>query len=332
MKVSVIISSHNYSSFIANAIESVIDQDYEGDVECLVVDDGSTDNTHSVIKPYLEKITFISQKNKGQSSAINSALANTSGNYIFFLDADDYWRNDKISRVLELYSADTELGLIHHPHILVNAKNQFIDWETNPRETPITQHLSFSPARGDIRSMMLEYNLPWMFNTTSSMSMPRWLCDMIFPLPETININADTLFAPVAATIAKVGFIDKPLSYYRIHGKNNWAPTSSNNFSTDTSLIAIKNLALLNEQYSFAEKILAANDIHWKFNAKGTWPYIRKKALAEGKPYIYYVPAGLLQLFTCDGALRIKIKEAKKLFKMSISHTTIKDLKNWLLF
>jgi glycosyltransferase involved in cell wall biosynthesis len=89
-KVSVIIPAYNVESILSRAVESALTQDPPPH-EIIVINDGSTDNTASVAKRYGDRIRYIEQTNQGQGPARNAGLSVCSGEYIGFLDADDYW-------------------------------------------------------------------------------------------------------------------------------------------------------------------------------------------------------------------------------------------------
>jgi len=95
--VSVIIPSFNRDIFVARAIYSVLLQNFEP-IEIIVVDDGSTDYSHYVYKMFSGSIKVLyHQINKGVSAARNSGIKYSSGEYIAFLDSDDYWLPNKLS-------------------------------------------------------------------------------------------------------------------------------------------------------------------------------------------------------------------------------------------
>src|SRR3989304_595361 len=96
-RVSVIIPTYNTAHYIAPAVESVLGQTYQ-DTEIIVVDDGSTDNTRTVLTPYMDRIQYIVQDNKGRSEARNRGIHQSQGEFIAFLDADDLWLPDKLSQ------------------------------------------------------------------------------------------------------------------------------------------------------------------------------------------------------------------------------------------
>lgn len=98
--VSIVIPTYNYADYLPRAIQSCLDQSYRP-LEIIVVDDGSTDNTKNIIDGYNEKIIYVRQKNSGVSSARNRGLELAGGNYIAFLDADDYLTKNAIRIRLE---------------------------------------------------------------------------------------------------------------------------------------------------------------------------------------------------------------------------------------
>lgn len=98
--VSIIMPSYNTASFIAESIQSVLAQSYK-DWELIIVDDCSTDNTDNVVKPYLtdERIRYLkNEKNSGAAVSRNRALRGTKGKWIAFLDSDDLWMPEKLTK------------------------------------------------------------------------------------------------------------------------------------------------------------------------------------------------------------------------------------------
>ena len=89
-KVSVIIPNYNYAHYVGAAIESVLNQTYP-DIEIVVVNNGSTDNSLEVLSKYAGKICLVNQENLGQSGSRKSGLNSATGDYIAFLEADDTW-------------------------------------------------------------------------------------------------------------------------------------------------------------------------------------------------------------------------------------------------
>jgi len=100
-KVSVIIPLYNQKQFIGDAINSLLNQTYPI-IEIIVVNDGSTDNPLPILEEYKDKIVLINQKNMGLAGARNTGIKYSSGEYIQFLDADDFLNKDKIKLQLDL--------------------------------------------------------------------------------------------------------------------------------------------------------------------------------------------------------------------------------------
>lgn len=110
-KISVIIPTHNRSSLLKRAIKSVLQQDYEN-IELLVIDDASTDDTETVVQSFNDDriIFFKNEKNMGSNFSRNFGLRNANGDFIAFLDDDDYYsNNNKFSRQLELFNRNNDL-------------------------------------------------------------------------------------------------------------------------------------------------------------------------------------------------------------------------------
>jgi len=101
--VSIVMPSYNTAEYIAESIQSVLAQSYKN-WELLIVDDCSTDNTDEIVKPYLidERIRYLrNEKNSGAAVSRNRALRDAKGKWIAFLDSDDLWMPDKLSKQIK---------------------------------------------------------------------------------------------------------------------------------------------------------------------------------------------------------------------------------------
>jgi glycosyltransferase involved in cell wall biosynthesis len=107
--ISVVIPSYNRAGTIKRAVDSVLNQTYP-DIEVIVVDDGSTDNTKTVLSEISDKrFRYIYQENAGACAARNNGIKHAIGEYIAFQDSDDAWRPEKLERQLKTmqqYNAD----------------------------------------------------------------------------------------------------------------------------------------------------------------------------------------------------------------------------------
>jgi len=101
-KVSVIMPAYNCEKTVIRAIDSVLQQSYKN-IELIVIDDGSTDNTKKICKKIKsEKLLFYSKENGGPSSARNYALKKATGKYIMFIDSDDYFLDNTVETMVSL--------------------------------------------------------------------------------------------------------------------------------------------------------------------------------------------------------------------------------------
>lgn len=108
--ISVIIPTYNRAITISQTIDSVLNQTY-GNLEIIVIDDGSTDNTREILAPYGKKITYLSQANSGVSSARNAGIQQARGEYAAFLDSDDLWCPQKLHKQIEAIQKNKEYAL-----------------------------------------------------------------------------------------------------------------------------------------------------------------------------------------------------------------------------
>jgi len=112
--VSVIIPTHNRGNLITETIESVLAQSY-GNIEILIVDNGSTDDTENIIKKIkTSRIQYFKQENSGgPAGPRNVGIRKSRGEYIAFLDSDDIWLPDKIKKQVEILECKPETGLVY---------------------------------------------------------------------------------------------------------------------------------------------------------------------------------------------------------------------------
>ena len=110
-RVSVIIPTYNRANLIPRAIESVLQQTYEN-IEIIVVDDGSTDNTKAALKPYFDHITYLTSNHKGTANARNIGMKAADGEYIAFLDSDDTYLSYKLSLQIDFMTRHSSIGMV----------------------------------------------------------------------------------------------------------------------------------------------------------------------------------------------------------------------------
>lgn len=128
--VTAAITTYNRARFLPGALESAFAQTYDGEVEVLVVDDGSTDETPDVLARYGDRIRVVRQENGGRSAARNTAVREARGAYLSFLDSDDRWLPDKLTRQVPALEADERVGMVHGHVDLVDEHGRPLPDET----------------------------------------------------------------------------------------------------------------------------------------------------------------------------------------------------------
>ncbi|MEG4420425.1 glycosyltransferase [Microcoleus sp. LAD1_D5] len=117
--ISVIIPAYNGDRYIVQAVESALCQTFT-DLEIIVVDDGSTDSTQQVLQSYFDRIRYIYQENQGVGVARNLACQLAQGEFLAFLDADDYFLPSKLEKQLACFDADPTLDMVQTGWLIVD--------------------------------------------------------------------------------------------------------------------------------------------------------------------------------------------------------------------
>src|SRR6266852_576807 len=120
-QVSVIVPVWNGEATVANAIESALDQDFDG-VEIVIVNDGSRDDTASVLDRYRASVCIINQENRGLAAARNAGATVSKGEYLSFLDADDVWLPEKLAKSIATLTENREAVLAYSDAIAVDER------------------------------------------------------------------------------------------------------------------------------------------------------------------------------------------------------------------
>ncbi len=212
--VSIVINNYNYGHFLGDAIDSALAQTYSN-VEVVVVDDGSTDNSHTVIKHYGDRIIPIYKPNGGQASAFNAGFAASNGDIICFLDADDVYLPRKIETVVEQISNFQSMQWCFHPLQLVDINQKSIEPILGirlPHKLDLRQHM----AQGQLKGYF-----PFAIPPTSGLCFTRALLLQILPMPTAnLKILADSYLQFAALGLASGVALENPLALQRLHGNN----------------------------------------------------------------------------------------------------------------
>jgi glycosyltransferase involved in cell wall biosynthesis len=144
--VSVLVPAYNVAWCVGKAIDSVLEQDFR-DFEIVVVNDGSTDDTLAVLRAYGDAVRVVDQRNGGMSNARNAALRAARGEFVAFLDADDWWLQGKLGRQVELLRSRPDLGFCSCSARVVDMEGRLLSlWQCPSWTGPFLVHLFGSSA------------------------------------------------------------------------------------------------------------------------------------------------------------------------------------------
>ncbi len=207
---SVLINTYNYGCYIEEAIDSVLSQTFpQEQIEIIVVDDGSTDDTANRVKKYGDRISYIYKTNGGQASAFNAGVEAANGEIIAFLDSDDYWAPSKLQEVAVEFGRSSLVDFVYHYMDVVDSDRRLLDRYVYPE-----------PVKENYLKTYLSGNLPW-FSSTSGMAIKKGCLKKMMPLPEDFSIAADMyLHYLLPFYMQGLSLVKKFLGYYRLHGGN----------------------------------------------------------------------------------------------------------------
>src|ERR1035437_5829495 len=138
--VSIITPSYNQAQFLEKTILSVLSQNYPN-IEYIIIDGGSTDNSADIIRKYENKISFwISEKDKGQSDAINKGWKRAKGKYCSYLNSDDELVPGAVSKIVEAFEKNQDAGVVYGDYTFIDENEKEISRERG-RQTDLRKLL-----------------------------------------------------------------------------------------------------------------------------------------------------------------------------------------------
>jgi glycosyltransferase involved in cell wall biosynthesis len=203
--VSVVIPTYNYGRFIAEAIESALGQTLTA-LEIVVVDDGSTDDTETVLRKFGGQVRYVKQLNIGVSEARNRGVDETKGELIAFLDADDIWEPTKLQKQAEQFATDNRVGLVHC------GMREFHS------TTDKTLGFRVEGSDGQVADELLVWERPAINVSGSAIMVSRKAIDEVGGFDPRLKCGEDWDLCYRIARKYQVGFVPEPLVNYRIHG------------------------------------------------------------------------------------------------------------------
>ncbi len=219
--VSIVVNNFNYGHFLAEAIDSALDQTYEM-VEVIVVDDGSTDNSRDVIAGYGDRIIPVLKENGGQQTAFFAGFQQSSGDIVIFLDADDVLLPHICTDVVKAFKADPTVSKVQY-------RLEIIDTVGTPTGEFMPPRTLDMPS-GDLRRHMLEFPDDVRTPPTSGNAFAAKTLRQILPVPDAKQIpngvvdpaGADLYLFNLAPLFGPVVSLPTIGGRYRIHGNNQY--------------------------------------------------------------------------------------------------------------
>ncbi|MFD2244910.1 glycosyltransferase family 2 protein [Pontibacter ruber] len=287
-KVSILIPLFNSENFITEAIKSVFNQTWKN-IEIIIVDDGSTDNSFSIAKSFeSEKVKVFSIQNGGACKARNFAFAKSTGDYIQYLDADDILSKNKI-------------------------ENQLLLLMTNGPETIASCawgrfHKNITDWKVELQRINKSYDFPlnWLIDSwsgrgvgqTSIWLTPRKLIETAGPWNEKLTVNQDgEFFSRVITRSKSIIYCSNSFVYYRSSSNNS---ISRAPFSKDKAQSLLKSYKLYMDNIPVThfnlevKKALARNFAEFIYRFEDKYPELSKEAWIElyKLGVVYFEPVG----------------------------------------
>lgn len=203
--VSVNICCYNGEKYLREALDSIINQTYK-DWELVIINDGSTDSTESIIKEYIDRgypIVYHYQENHGLGYSRNEALKRSSGEFIAFIDQDDIWMPEKLEKQIPIFEKDEEVGIVFCNTIFFN-----------DRGFQKAVYKKWKPPRGRVFAELLSnyfLALPSVIIRKKSIETTGEWFDPTFKVIEEYD-----LFLRISYTW-KIDYVDEPLAKWRMH-------------------------------------------------------------------------------------------------------------------
>lgn len=204
--VSVIIPTYNRAELVRRAVESVLAQTYKN-IEVIVIDDGSTDDTASLLAPYLKHIVYVLESNNGGSvgRARNIGIKHSKGDYLAFLDSDDEWLPDKLEKQVSLLKSPN-VHIAYCDAYYVDEKGDILAIKRERRRGNILRHLLIDNV---------------VSGSASAVILRRDCFDKVATFREDIDTPEDWDLWLRLAFHFDFDYVPVPLVKIRVHSENN---------------------------------------------------------------------------------------------------------------
>lgn len=217
-KVSVLINNYNYANYLSYCLESALNQSYKN-IEIILYDDGSTDNSLQIANSYSDRVKVISCPNYGkhpsfnQLNAIYQAFKISNGEIICLLDSDDAFQANKVEKIVDAFNFNSNAVLVQHRSYEID-KNNKLTGKTRGEVLPVVEYKKFIIETGTLENLFVQ---------TSALSFRKSYLEKVLPLKEEDEYKylwADVKLTRRAMFFGRVITLDEYLGFYRVHGKN----------------------------------------------------------------------------------------------------------------
>lgn len=231
--ITALVDTYNHEQYIEQALVSVLEQGLSpAELQIVVVDDGSTDRTASVVQKFAPRVTLLRKKNGGQASAFNAGFTQSHGQIVAILDGDDWWAPGKLTAVANALERNPQVAAVGHGYFEFDQATA----QAQPRVPPGSSTINLASVESTRAAVSL-----WPFLLMGALTVRRTLLERIMPLPQEMVFMADTAIQAAAMAMGTLVLPD-PLFYYRRHAQNLYA-------------IEDGNLANLRRKYAMTELV-----------------------------------------------------------------------------
>lgn len=321
--ISIIIPVYNAEKYLHECIDSVINQDigFLDNIELVLVNDGSKDSSDSICTQYAEKypdnVVYISQKNGGVSHARNTGLTASTGEYIGFLDADDYMSNDILGAGLDYFNntqEDVDVAIF-----------RVVQFGSKNRERPINKKFNSGTRTVDLRTPEWHYVYPRVAPALIRESVAKR-----YHFHEEISFFEDARYiSEILAVKMKMGIVDKGVYFNRMHDTENVSAsittgaTSEKKFyqhsPKNVSLYLLKKYKSKNKYPPLYLQYLALYEMRWRIFYNPSNP----REVLSSKEYKEYekINRSILSLVSDETIVDFKLYNVKqRVFILNLKH------------
>src|SRR5580704_12238730 len=207
----VLIDTYNHEKYIEQTLASALEQGLsQGEMEVVVVDDGSTDGTAAIVEKFAPRVKHVRKTNGGQASAFNAGYSVAAGQVVAFLDGDDWWAKGKLAAVLDALESDRDIAAVGHGYFEFDEATQRAVAQ-GPVRREVLELTDVASARAALET--------WRFLLMGSLTVRRRVLERIMPIPEEMVFMADSPIQAAAMTMRAL-VLEEPLFYYRKHSQN----------------------------------------------------------------------------------------------------------------